>query len=298
MGFLKKKKNGGSQPAMADLSALSAEKNAAINDLNVGANNARTNLNTAISRFNPNATQKLFNQSLDRFSNFDQTADKAGQAAYDANYQPILTNIQAQLGNQFAGMGEAGRNNSRGQFAQAVLSNQLADNAGKQLLDIRNNARNQVLQENQALFNPAMDIQQQLVGIDTNKANINSQLGQNLANTRLGVANNTAQMQQQNAQMQAQLAAQKKSQKKSGIGSAIGGAVSLAGSLFSDLRLKENVRQIGKLSNGIPIYTYNIKGSELPQIGVLAQEAQLYRPNAVSMDKSGYLKVDYAEVAR
>jgi hypothetical protein len=166
-------------------------------------------------------------------------------------------------------------------------------------MGVRNDARNQYLNEAQSLFNPAMNIQQQLQGINTNKANLQTQMGQNLANTRMGAASNLAQIQQQNAQMQqqnAQMAAQQKAQSKSGIGSAIGGAVSLA-SAFSDERLKENIKPIGKLSNGVPIYSYKIKGTDLPQIGVIAQEAQLYRPNAVHLDPSGYLKVNYQEVA-
>ena len=110
-------------------------------------------------------------------------------------------------------------------------------------------------------------------------------------------------MQQQNAQMQqqkemndAQMAAQRKAQSKSGVGSAIGGGLALA-SAFSDSRLKENIKPIGKLPNGVPIYSYKIKGTDLPQIGVIAQEAQLYRPNAVHLDPSGYLKVNYQEVS-
>ena len=166
-----------------------------------------------------------------------------------------------------------------------------------------------------------MSVQQQLQGINTNKANLQTQMGQNLANTRIGAASNIAQVQQQNAQMQqqnaqmqqqkemqnaqmqqqkemndAQMAAQRKAQSKSGVGSAIGGGLALA-SAFSDSRLKENIKPIGKLPNGVPIYSYKIKGTDLPQIGVIAQEAQLYRPNAVHLDPSGYLKVNYQEVA-
>ncbi len=262
--------------------------------------------------FNPEQSQRLFSTALNKFNNFDADADTRANEAYNANYNPILKEVTANLGNSFAGMGSAGRSNSRGQFAQAMLSSNLADNAGKQLLDIRNNARNQLMGENQALLNPSMALMQQLAGIDASKAGVQSQLGQSLANSRLGfqgnvsgIQTNAAQMAQQQwaqqaqiAQQQAQQQAQEKANKKSGIGSLIGGGISLAGSAFSDERLKENIRPLGKLDNGVPIYIYNIKGSELPQIGVLAQEAQLYRPNAVSRDKSGYLKVDYAEVAR
>lgn len=283
----KKKKSGDDGAA-----GLAQQRDQAIGDLSNYGNQGINTLESSKLWYNPPESQKLYNTALDKYNNFDVNANRASDEAYNANYKPILNEVTANLGNSFSGMGAAGRNNSRGQFAQAVLSQNLADNAGKQLLGVRNDARNQYLNEAQNLFNSSFGVMQQLQGIDTNKANAQTQLGQSLANTRMGAAGNIAQIQQQNAQ----LAAQQKAQSKNGIGSAIGGAVSLA-SAFSDERLKENIKSIGKLPNGVPLYSYNIKGTDLPQIGVLAQEAQLYKPNAVHLDSSGYLKVNYQEVA-
>ena len=332
----KKKKGGGdngaaaqaAQAAQAAAAAQAARENeiraqreAALGELRDFGNQGINTLESSRALYNPFESQKLYNTALDKYNTFDVNAGKASDEAYNANYKPILNEVTANLGNSFSGMGSAGRSNSRGQFAQAVLSQNLADNAGKQLMGVRNDARNQYLNEAQSLFNPAMNIQQQLQGINTNKANLQTQMGQNLANTRIGAASNIAQVQQQNAQMQqqnaqmqqqkemqnaqmqqqkemndAQMAAQRKAQSKSGVGSAIGGGLALA-SAFSDSRLKENIKPIGKLPNGVPIYSYKIKGTDLPQIGVIAQEAQLYRPNAVHLDPSGYLKVNYQEVS-
>ena len=289
---------------------IRAQREAALGELRDFGNQGINTLESSRALYNPFESQKLYNTALDKYNTFDVNAGKASDEAYNANYKPILNEVTANLGNSFSGMGSAGRSNSRGQFAQAVLSQNLADNAGKQLMGVRNDARNQYLNEAQSLFNPAMSVQQQLQGINTNKANLQTQMGQNLANTRIGAASNIAQVQQQNAQMQqqnaqmqqqkemndAQMAAQRKAQSKSGVGSAIGGGLALA-SAFSDSRLKENIKPIGKLPNGVPIYSYKIKGTDLPQIGVIAQEAQLYRPNAVHLDPSGYLKVNYQEVA-
>jgi hypothetical protein len=289
---------------------IRAQREAALGELRDFGNQGINTLESSKALYNPFESQKLYNTALDKYNTFDVNAGKASDEAYNANYKPILNEVTANLGNSFSGMGSAGRSNSRGQFAQAVLSQNLADNAGKQLMGVRNDARNQYLNEAQSLFNPAMNIQQQLQGINTNKANLQTQMGQNLANTRIGAASNIAQVQQQNAQMQqqnaqmqqqkemndAQMAAQRKAQSKSGVGSAIGGGLALA-SAFSDSRLKENIKPIGKLPNGVPIYSYKIKGTDLPQIGVIAQEAQLYRPNAVHLDPSGYLKVNYQEVS-
>jgi hypothetical protein len=64
-------------------------------------------------------------------------------------------------------------------------------------------------------------------------------------------------------------------------------------SLFSDRRLKENIETIGKTKAGLPIYTYNYKGDERPQMGVMAQEAEKKFPDAVKTHPSGYKMVNY-----
>lgn len=69
----------------------------------------------------------------------------------------------------------------------------------------------------------------------------------------------------------------------------------------SDMRLKENITKIG-VDNGFNIYSWdwNEKGIEIgadkyPTIGVLAQQVQKIKPEAVSTE-NGYLKVDYAKL--
>jgi len=238
MSFFKKKKEQAPDP-QANLAAAAAEtrnqRQAALKNISSAFTDARQNLDQAANRFNPQASQALFDRGLDRYQNFDQNAKLAEDEAYNANYKPILSQVTANLGDSFAGMGAAGRNNSRGQFAQAVLSRGLADNAGKQLMGIRNDARNNLLQEIAALLNPARDLQQQLAGIDTNKANAYTNFGQAQANTRLGFAspiNNLASQQSQTAMQQGQQAAARKSNNKGGIGSMIGGGINLLGSMF------------------------------------------------------------------
>lgn len=78
------------------------------------------------------------------------------------------------------------------------------------------------------------------------------------------------------------------------IGQVAGAAGSLA-SLFSDVRLKENLRQIG-FSNGLPIYAYNYVWSPDEEIGVLAHEAKIRYPDAVSEGPGGFLMVDYGRL--
>lgn len=71
----------------------------------------------------------------------------------------------------------------------------------------------------------------------------------------------------------------------------VGGA---ALSFFSDARLKTDIRADGKIA-GHNAYTYHMAGDPpgKRQRGVLAHEVALTRPDAVTMDPSGYQKVNY-----
>lgn len=64
-------------------------------------------------------------------------------------------------------------------------------------------------------------------------------------------------------------------------------------SMFSDSDLKQDIIEVGRLYNGLPVYLYTYKGDNVPHIGLLAQQVAYVRPEAVFVDKSGYLKVNY-----
>ena len=82
------------------------------------------------------------------------------------------------------------------------------------------------------------------------------------------------------------------------------GAAGTAASIYnmSDIRLKTNIKQVGKLDNGINLYTWkwteeakDIVGDQ-PEYGVLADEVQSVMPEAVIRGSDGYLRVNYAAV--
>ena len=91
-----------------------------------------------------------------------------------------------------------------------------------------------------------------------------------------------------------------------------GGLLGLAGTLgagymmspTSDIRTKENIKQIGYLNNGLPLYEFEYKpefkndplAGHGKFMGVMAQEAQEVMPEAVSMRPDGYLMVDYGKL--
>lgn len=67
------------------------------------------------------------------------------------------------------------------------------------------------------------------------------------------------------------------------------------GGFFSDRRLKENVKEIGKTFDGQPIYSYRYKdGDPRTQIGLMAQDVEKKHPDAVG-SSAGYRTVDYGK---
>lgn len=70
-----------------------------------------------------------------------------------------------------------------------------------------------------------------------------------------------------------------------------GAQLGTAAFMFSDRRLKSNVRRIGTHPIGVGVYAYTMMGFE--QRGVIAQEVQRVRPDLVRRHASGYLQVNY-----
>ena len=73
------------------------------------------------------------------------------------------------------------------------------------------------------------------------------------------------------------------------------GNLIMAMAMFSDRRLKRNIKKVGKLSNGLNLYTYIYVWGE-KAIGVMAQEVMKVIPDAVLKHESGYYMVDYSKV--
>ena len=67
--------------------------------------------------------------------------------------------------------------------------------------------------------------------------------------------------------------------------------------IFSDPRLKDDMGTVGKLDSGIPVHIFRYKDSPRVHMGVMADEAEKIRPEAVGRHKSGLAVVDYMKVA-
>jgi hypothetical protein len=61
----------------------------------------------------------------------------------------------------------------------------------------------------------------------------------------------------------------------------------------SDLRLKHDLVEVGRLDNGIGIYRFVYNGGHTAYVGVIAQEVQNVVPAAVTRGSDGYLRVRY-----
>lgn len=91
---------------------------------------------------------------------------------------------------------------------------------------------------------------------------------------------------------------QAKNQMWNSIGSLAGSAIGGAAAILSDKRLKENIKPVGKLDNGLTVYLFNYIGQKTPQIGLIAQEVQKVIPEAVTVGEDGFLRVDYARATK
>ena len=80
------------------------------------------------------------------------------------------------------------------------------------------------------------------------------------------------------------------------------GAAGASAYAKSDIRLKTEIKRVGKLPNGIPVYRWEWtkEAKEIvddqPAFGVLAQEVLEFMPDAVTLGTDGYYEVDYRKV--
>lgn len=69
-----------------------------------------------------------------------------------------------------------------------------------------------------------------------------------------------------------------------------------AASLFSDERLKTDIKRVGQTDSGLPVYTYRYGGAGPFHMGVMAQEVREAQAEALGPTVAGYMTVDYGRV--
>jgi hypothetical protein len=90
--------------------------------------------------------------------------------------------------------------------------------------------------------------------------------------------------------------AQARASYSSGLFQGIGGVAQGIGSaVASDRRVKTNIKVVGKTDSGLPVYTYQYKGQNVTQMGVMAQDVEMVNPEAV-VEINGIKHVDYNRI--
>jgi endosialidase-like protein len=75
-----------------------------------------------------------------------------------------------------------------------------------------------------------------------------------------------------------------------------GGGGRGGGGRRSDILLKHDIVLLGHLENGVGFYRFSYIGSDKAYVGVMAQEVQDVRPDAVVRGSDGYLRVFYGKL--
>ncbi|MBM3091613.1 tail fiber domain-containing protein [Ensifer sp. T173] len=257
--------------------------------------------------FQNSAQQQAYNQMLSsgQFANtaqqqqYGQNANNmqlgnaAQQQQFGQNQAQLQANNTAQQQKFDQGLASATFGNSANQQmyqnnqSQTAANNALKDqtfNAQQAQLAAQNQARAQYLNEQYALRNqPINEIVSLMSGAQVNNPNFVPTQGQSIPNIDYA-----GMVQQDYANKVGAY-----NQKQAGIGSVLGG---LAGMFtLSDKTAKKDIEKVGELK-GHGLYEYSYRGQHNDgkrHIGVMAQDVEKKRPDAVRKGSDGLRRVDY-----
>lgn len=282
----------GQQQAMERFNALdqSGQEAQRLYNMQMGSRQQAFNEDVGSGQFANQATGQAFNQGLQAF-NF---GNQAQQQAYNqmmgltnlgnqANQQAFNQNLQAaQFGNQALGQASAldiARQNANNQalqqqFGMNQQAAQFQNQLRQQAIAEQAQRRGMSLNEMNALLSGQQVAMPQMPGFSSaQRAETPNLLGA----TQMGY---DAQLGAYNAQ-------------QAGLNNLLGAGAQLgsAAFMFSDRRLKSDIKRVGTHDIGVGIYEYTMMG--MPQRGVIAQELQAVRPDLVKRHANGYLMVNY-----
>ena len=172
---------------------------------------------------------------------------------------------------------------------QAIAGGTFGNQARTQGLQERAYVQNQPLQQLQALLGTGQVGMPQGIQYSPTGVGQTDVLGANAMSLGQQNANYNARMQQQGGLMSGLF----------GLGSAgIGayGAISAARQQPSDRRLKRNIKRVGTMANGLPVYEYRYVWGRKRHVGVMAQDVLKAGIDAVVRHWTGFLMVDYGKL--
>lgn len=246
-----------------------------------------------LTTYAANASNQLNNMGN---YNFNVTAsDEARQRAEQATYQSYLNNLLPQFANQTSDLTASLANKG------ITIGSEAYSRAMNNLQNTQNNALNQALFQSvlagQNAYSNSLNDTINAANFSNNaQSNYINQLlqalqksysGYDIAMNKYNIQNNANQRIAQNSLANAN------AQTDSGNQFLQSAAKAAALTLASDRRLKENIKAVGKLNNGLTVYCFNYKGSNISQIGLIAQEVQEVNPEAVIEGEDGFLRVRY-----
>jgi hypothetical protein len=249
-----------------------------LNNLNMRQSAERYNaLDTAGSE-----AQRLYNMQMGTAQQAFNQDVGAGQFANQAQNQGYQQNLgAAQFQNQALGQASA-LDQARMQAQNQAVGQQF--NMNQQYANAQNQLRQQAIAE-----------EMQRRGMSLNEMNALLS-GQQVAMPNMPSFNTAQQSQTPNilgatqSTYDAQLGAA--NAQNAAFGNLLGAGAQLGSAfMFSDRRLKSNIKRVGTHAIGVGIFEYTMMG--MPQRGVIAQEVQAVRPDLVKRHASGYLMVNY-----
>jgi len=223
----------------------------------------------------------------------------SGQAIQDATFQrgkaqidPIIQSQKKDLAQQLA---DQGIPMGSEQYNSAM--NRLDDSIARQYTDLSQASIATGEQVRQSRFNEISALLgRSQVGSGTSFGNYQPNYN------GIDLAGFAQQQGLQNQQLSFQREQNQKDRNANRTNALIGAAGSLGSAgikLFSDITLKENIRQTGVSPSGIVIYEFDYKDKSLGQYrysGVMAQDLLESHPSAVIKNNDGTLKVDYSQI--
>ena len=296
-GNLNYSQNGTDQygnPTWTATTSLSDVGQQLLNNQNQASLGLGSTINSALGR-----TQEMMGQGFN--PNLPSTGMNPGQSyqdAYMARLKPQIDQSREALNNQLANSGIPVGSEAymRAQMSQGQKENDLLNSATTQGFNVGQQANQQAY--NQALTN--YNIPLNTLSALRSGAQVQNPTFQNVPQqaTTSGADILGASQMGYNAQMggfNAANAAQ--SNFNSGL-MGLGGTLGAA-SIMSDIRTKENIKPIGWLPNGLPVYEYEYKPEWKTEaghgkfIGVMAHEVEEIMPEAVITRLDGYKMVNY-----
>jgi hypothetical protein len=219
-----------------------------------------------------------------------------GNAAISAevmNREQALAQRRAEAA-QYGGIAQQGAMGLAG-LSQDIENQRLARQSG--LLSQASSLGTQAYNLGQNFYSPGLGL---LGGTPVSAQQVGPQLFSPDAFLNLGAANRQNILSADAATQQAR--ASYSSGLFSGLGTAVGGIASGAGSaggimglIKSDRRVKQNIKVVGRTDSGLPVYTYQYKGQNVTQMGVMAQDVEIVNPEAV-VEINGIKHVDYNRI--